>query len=125
MDLPSCIHWRGSTSFTLHSEVIEVNHRVCLCPETDLASFGERAVFDLEQFLIIKEDSEKISFDLNAQLVPAVAWYSGFRAIGLLRSPLGCQRNTLAFLHLVEHDIIFQGVGSNHVIVVSISKSPH
>src|SRR5436190_3844497 len=79
----------------LDLEVVEVDHRVGLGPDADLARLRERLVGGLEHFLAVEGDHEAIALGLDLVVVPDPGLDLAAPALDLL---------ALAVLDVVEPD---------------------
>src|SRR5438105_3622901 len=86
-------------------------------PKAHHASLREGRILDREQWLAVEDDVEPGAGELNAQGVPLVGGYGGLYAITAFLAD-EVERATHPIYGLVKHDVVFEGVGANDVVVV-------
>src|SRR5947207_15696837 len=64
-------------------QVIKVDDRIRLCPETYLPGLRKGVVLDVVQLLIVEGDREEVAADLDTQFVPGIARHLVLDAVGL------------------------------------------
>src|SRR6516165_6299951 len=104
-------------------DFVEQRHTIGLCPQSDLSRSRERRVFDLEQLSAVVENAKAVAFELHAQGKPRIGWDRNRDSVASLPTDdIKCAAH--AFDGLVEHDVILERIGTDHVVVVRISGPP-
>src|SRR5262249_38097363 len=78
------------------------------------ACSGKRTVLGRVELLTVERNSEPVALGPQSQRVPLAGRNLDVGALELLPPP---------FDHAVEADIVFEGVGPNHIIVIRRGKS--
>jgi hypothetical protein len=116
--------WVEGGVFRRKREVGEQRDAVGLGPDAHAAGFGERRILDLEEFRAVEEHREKVSGELHAQGVPPAGRHRCVRAVATAASAQR-ERGALAVNRLVGHDVVFEGVPADDVIVVGVARPEH
>src|SRR5258708_14875941 len=96
-------------------EVVELNHRVRLGPETDPPGL-ERIVVRIEDFLSVEPDDKMVAPLLELQRVPRVRSHLDLMIL---------KRPPAAVDHVVDRAVVFERVASRDVVVVGVAIAPH
>src|SRR5262249_27572086 len=104
-------------------DFVEEGHTIGLCPQSDLSRASESRVFDLEQLLAVVENAKAVAFELRAQGKPLIGRDRNRDSVASLPADdIKCAAHT--FDGLVEHDVVLERIGTDHVVVVRISSLP-
>src|SRR5216684_1423400 len=104
-------------------DFVEQRHAVGLGPQSHLSGVAEGGVFDLEQLLAVVKHFEAVASEIDAEGKPLVGWDRNVDAVAT-RPTDNVKRAPDAAHSLVEHDVVLEGVGADHVIIVRISGTP-
>jgi hypothetical protein len=107
----------------LGSDLIEQRHAVGLGPQPDFAGIGKGGILDLEKLFAIEGHAETRTAEVDAQAVPGVGWNLDIGSVPSA-SPDNVERASHAVDGLVENDVVLEGIGPRHVVVVRILCSP-
>src|SRR6516165_7557096 len=94
-----------------------------ISPQSDLPRSGESRVFDLEQLSAVVENAKPVAFELHTQPKPLIGWDRNRDSVASLPAD-DVKWAAHAFDGLVEHDIVLECIGTDHVVVVRISSPP-
>src|SRR5262249_41171505 len=97
---------------------------VGLCPQPDPSSIAESRIFDLEQLNAVVGHPEAGAFEVDPEAVPAIGWDRDGNSVTSL-TPNNVKRTADAVDGLVEHDVVFESVGADHVVIVRICGPPN
>src|SRR5215471_9673941 len=104
-------------------DFVEQRHTIGLCPQSDLSPMRESRVFDLEQLSAVVEDAKAAAFELHAEGKPLIGRNRDRDSVASLPADdVKCAAH--AFDGLVEHDVVLECIGTDHVVVVRISSPP-
>lgn len=103
---------------TRDRKLIEIGDAIGLRPEADLARLLECPVLSFEQALMVEEDRESRAFERDLQVVPPALRDLVFHSIGARRQTLGRYRRSCSVFNLIEHDIVFESICTDDVVVV-------
>src|SRR5437879_11732613 len=106
-------------------KIVEVDGAVRFRPEAHLARLRESLVISIEDLAAVEVNREKRTVERDPQGAPNSGGNMVGDSIGVGRFTYGRQRNALAFLDFVKHDVVFQRVGSGDVIGVRILVAPY
>src|SRR6266699_1224926 len=105
-------------------KIVEIDGAVRFRPQAHLARLRERLVIHIEDLVAVEVNCEKRTLERDSQVAPNPGCNSVGDSISVGRLPYGRQRNALALLDLVKHDVVFQRVGPGDVIGVRILVAP-
>src|SRR6266849_9272967 len=106
-------------------KIVEIDGAVRLRPEAHLARLRECLVIHIEDLVAVEINREKRTLERDTQGAPNPGGNSVGDSIGVGRFTYRRQRNALAFLDLVKHDVVFQRVGPGDVIGIRILVAPY
>jgi hypothetical protein len=106
-----------------HGEAVEHGDAVGFGPKPDHASLRECRILDRKQRFAIKNHVEARSLKLDTQRVPLVGGHRGLYAVATLAAD-NIQRAASAVDGLVEHHIVFKGIGADDVVIVGVLRTP-
>src|SRR5262245_19907794 len=98
------------------SQVIEISHRICFCPQAHFACVLESFVLDFVQLFAIEIYRELFALRRHTQRAPLSRRHFYFLPV-CAAFAFEWQVSAFAVLDLVEHDIIFERVGAHDVVV--------
>src|SRR5882757_344827 len=104
-------------------DLIEQRHAVGLGPKPDLAGIGEGGILDLEQLSAIEGHAEARAAEVDAQAVPGVGRNLDIGSVASLAAD-NVERTSDAVDGLVENDVVLEGIGPCHVVVVRVLRPP-
>jgi hypothetical protein len=105
------------------SQVIEISHRICFCPQAHFACVLEGFVLDFVQLFAIEIDYELLALRRHAQSAPLSRRNFHFLSV-CAAFAFERQISAFAVLDLVEHDVIFERVGTHDVVVIGVLETP-
>src|SRR5262245_19284727 len=120
------LRWtRGTVELVLRTigDRVEQRYAVSLGPQPNLAGPAEGRVLDLEQTLAIVNDLEAGARELQPQSVPRIRRDRGRDPVAAFATD-DVERAADPVDGLVEHDVVLQRIGTNHVIVVRVAGAP-
>src|SRR5262249_41448401 len=104
-------------------DFVEQRDTIGLCPQSDLSRIRESRVFDLEQLSAVVENAKTVAFELHAERKPLIGRDQNRDPVASLPTDdVKCAAH--AFDGLVEHDVVLERIGTDHVVVVRISGPP-
>src|SRR5215468_11810421 len=104
-------------------DFVEQRHTIGLCPQSDLSPMRESRVFDFEQLSAVVEDAKAAPMELHAEGKPLIGRDRDRDPVASLPADdVKCAAHT--FDGLVEHDVVLECIGTDHVVVVRISSPP-
>src|SRR5215467_142026 len=106
------------------THLVEERHAVGLRPQSNLSGVPESRVFDLEQLLTIGTDPKPGAVEFHPKAEPLVGWYGRLDTIAALPAD-DVEWAAHARNGLVEHDVVLEGVGADHIVVIGIAGAPH
>src|SRR3954447_2358520 len=115
----TCMSFRSG-----NRKVIEIGNTVGLRPETHLARLVKCRIFDVEQALLVQKDREYGVVEINHERVPLSAWNLMFHSVSSGWQPSRSNRGSNALFDLIKHDIVFQRIRADNVVVFRILVAP-
>src|SRR5262245_16545456 len=104
-------------------DFVEQRHTIGLGPQSDLSRIRESRVFDFEQLSAVVEDAKAAAFELHAPRKPLIGLDRSRDPVASLPAD-DVKCTAYAFDGLVEHDIVLERIGTDHVVVVRIPGPP-
>ena len=114
---------RGELFLRPIGDRVEQRYAVSLGSQSDLAGAAEGGVLHLEQTFAIVNDPEAPTCKLHTKTVPHIGWDPNRDPVAALAAD-DVERAADPVDGLVEHNVVLERVGTDHVIVVGVPGAP-